>query len=72
MYKTAKDEIDIYNDNYDSLTSEEQELIYYFKEKLQDDDFYNIGSTSGIITRRMEEKYDYILVMNCIFIYYLG
>lgn len=61
-YQVEKDYIDFYEKIYNTLSSEEQQLIDYFKDKLEEDDTYILGSTSGVITSFMKEYKDYLLV----------
>lgn len=58
-YKVSKDDLEYYEGEYDNLTVDEQQLVDYLKDKLEDNDNYILGSSSGIITdvMRKEAKY---------------
>lgn len=53
VYNVRKIDLNYYEENYDTLNSEDQDVVDYFKERLEDNDNYIVGSSLEIITDDM-------------------
>lgn len=56
VYHVERNGLNYYEEIYDTLNAEDQDIVDYFKEKLGDNDEYIVGSSLGIITDKMIEN----------------
>lgn len=77
LYKIDDIDINYYKKIYDSLSSEEQDLVDYFEHKLGNQSFYIVGSSTGIVTdfmiKNVQSYFSFsggnnIIVLNSLFL----